>query len=1353
MTRTGFTLLLVACFLSPQLLTAAVTLRLSSTNVNLSLSANGTASAQDDSVSLTGSGSGSATFTTAKAYGTPPTAFKGTQSWLSISTPTTNIAAGGTAVPITVTANPAGLEAGAYTATVTFAVTGSSVVLTVSLTVNGVDLTAGLKQSLSSIAAGQKAAVGEIDVAVTNPNGTNAIQSVQTTTKTDDGGSWLTTSADSALSVNGKGPLIVTVDAANLKAGATHKATVTVNCIGGAPCLSKAVDVTVSVTAPATLNGAPSTLTFNATEGGASPQTQKFTVTMSDNSSQALTITPSTNTGGSWLQAQPSPASTPNSTIAVTATLGSLKANTYTGSLRITAAGGASATITVTFNVASPPPKLTATGDDGTPTVSFPGGDAGVSIIQSATLTVGAQGSGNITFKVSNPTVSWLMISPSQCLASGNGCVVSQDSPQSLIFTFKSNGLQACNPGAPAPYNASCNTTVTVSGGGSSIVIKVSFTLNGVDITAGIGAAFSSVPAGKTAVVGQIKVTISNLNGTAGTQDVQCTPTSIGSWLSTDADGPQGLKTVAGSAPLNVTVDATNLIAGTYQGNIKISCIKDPVTGIGSPCQSQMVQVSVQVANPAAPIRVKPTSLTFTTTAGVTPPSQAVALSTDDNSNVGFSIEQSTSGWLGVAASTSSFTPTSLNVFITNIVNLPASPNPYNTSFQVVPNNGTSKVPVTVSLTVNPAITLAIDTRPITLSAQAGGSCSPVKLSVQSSDSSTVLPFQTQVSNAAWLTIDQPSGNTPSTLSLGCNASALSKGNYSGVVNFSIPNSPLPPVPITVNLAVSDNPLTISPASLTFDYNKSTGASVSGLTQTVQLTTPLAASFSATVSSGQSWLSVTPSSGTTNSTALTIKADPGQLDPSASPYEGAISVVVNRTPSLINVTLELSAIKTVSLVAPLYLDGGGFQTSYLLFNPTSQQASYSVTPNPAMDTSNVSGTLSAGASSMAYETPGTGDWNYGWAGVSYSIGAAGVGLIQATPDRSPQESFIPLQSTPSAHFVTPFDNTSFNGNGSFITQVNLVNSSPSADASCTIQGWRAGAGAMPNLGQVVIPASNSRYVALTDYAGFQGTQGVAEFVCNRQLYAIAMQFSSAWNYNMSAHPMVVVAPTPDSSPVVRVIPALLDGSWHQTVFAIVNTDSVPRNYSFQFFNNRNAGPLGNLLGDQTSGTIPAGGVVYLATDQSGDASSLLSQMSGSPPFAELTAARSVSAMVFYRESVDGATMFADTAAAITQDPASHWTVPLSGTQGFTTALNIVNSNNATNANVILHFYGTDGTPLGSETITVPGGGASLIQAQNDPLLSGLDGLLDVSSDQMINGMFFRIAPNGSFAVLWPLPAN
>jgi hypothetical protein len=1289
----------------------AVTLSVTSNTLGLAANAGTSAPVSDSSIGLNATGSGSTSFTIST-----------NAAWLSASPPSGNIPAGGSAVTITITANPNGLEANTYTGTVTAAGGGSSATITVTFTVQGVDLSAKLRSGFQPITAGQTAS-GNIDVTVSNNQQENLQVSFLPRFV-----SWLSVAPASPLA---PGAIQVNVDTSSLPAGPAT-ASIVISCLSPAPCLPKTVNIQITVVAaPPVLsisfqdsNGGPHicptdcALDLTASPGPP-PALAQLQLTASGSGSGSIPFTASVNVSAGpagWLSVSPPSGKVNWNDAGVTlkpiTTVSSLRAfyPTYAGSVTVSAGGS---TVTVTISI-------TVNGSDITASLHAPFGAVTPGHAASNSIDVSVSGRNGIAAQTTI-TLSKTAVTPSD----GSWLVVNQGNT-----SFPASGQASIpitvNAASPGTYDAKvtlgpCSTPC------ANVTIDVTVTVNPPTLTSSQPSLSFSGTAASPPAVQSILIQASDGSALSFSQTVSYqSPTPAGvSWLQVQATAQTT------PATLSVSANPSTLSPGTYRANLQLQ----NTSAGNSPPLSIAVSLTV-----LATVTANPSSLIFPAP-GATPLQQTVSLATDGGPPLGFDFPSSTDDggkWLSVTRAASTI-PTTLTVTVNPAVVKQGS---YHGTITIQPNGGSQPVTVSVTYTVSSTPVLSVDTSEISFSGQIGGTCGQQSRSVQSSDSSTTLNFQaaaavTSPPGGTWLGVSPASGSTPGTLNVTCSLAGLAAGNYSGSISISIPGGSSTSLQIPVSLAVTPSGgtgISVSVSNLTFDYDNTTSSSVSGLSQAVNVTSSSPVGFTATVVSGQNWISVSPASGTTNG-SVTVTVDPSQLIGAAQPYQGAV-VINNAT---VNVSFTVAGIPSLTRVAPLSLDGGGYQTNYFLLNPPADTlpVSYSI--------SVAGNAAAAGAvgpqSIVSWQTPGTASQvTATWAELSFDRGAGGFALIQSTSG-SPQESAAPLAAVPVSHFFVPFDNS----NG-FATSVNLF-SRPPTSVDCAVNGWTAGSGTF-SVDHAGVPGRGNNLIDLRQWSAFYGTQGVAEFICPQPVFAAVLRTNAAGN--VTVHD-VVPAGSGDRTTVTREIPAVLDGSSYMTVFALVNTDSISQNYSFQFWNNRNGGAVTSPLEQQTNGMIAPGGVVFISSDGSGPAASLLGQLPGPLPFAELTAARTVAAFAIYEQGIDGSTISAESAIPLTQAAAPHWTVPVSGSNGFSTAISIVNANNGQAANLALTYY-VGGGPA-TETMAVPAGGSLLIETANDPNAAGLDGMLDLVSDQSVNVLVFRIASDGSFAAMYPLPAN
>jgi uncharacterized protein (TIGR03437 family) len=265
---------------------------------------------------------------------------------------------------ITVSVNPTGLANDTYTGTITVQAGLAQQTVPVTLVVGS--------GTASGITATPQTLTFQYQTGGTNTSQTihvaNAAQgtaaiSVTSSVTTQSGGNWLSASfANGTATTNTPADLTVTINPAALQSG-TYQGTVRLTPASGSP-INIPVSVTVQVTS--TVSASPATLSFTYQAGGTPPSAGSIQVT-GNQAGLGFTATAATQTGGNWLSVSPANGTTP-ATLSVTATPGTLAAGTYTGTVTVAGANGASGStvVNVTFTVTAPLPTIVRIGSAAT---------------------------------------------------------------------------------------------------------------------------------------------------------------------------------------------------------------------------------------------------------------------------------------------------------------------------------------------------------------------------------------------------------------------------------------------------------------------------------------------------------------------------------------------------------------------------------------------------------------------------------------------------------------------------------------------------------------------------------------------------------------------------------------------------------------------------------------------------------------------------------------------------------------------------------------------------------------------------------------------------------------------------
>jgi len=307
--------------------------------------------------------------------------------------------------------------------------------------------------------------------------------------------------------------------------------------------------------------------------------------------------------------------------------------------------------------------------------------------------------------------------------------------------------------------------------------------------------------------------------------------------------------------------------------------------------------------------------------------------------------------------------------------------------------NGTMQATGTPPPTVTPSLTFW------TAPSVAMGSTTPesqqVTFTTSPSNTYDAVSFATS-SSASWLTVTPAVANTSAPITLTVNPTGLTQSFYSGTVTLSYgPAALSTEITVTLNLTASAVTLT-APSSMTFNYTPG-GTPPASQQLAVGAGSPTA--VKAAVTSGNSWLSVSPASGTTpvnfavsiNTTGLTTGVLNGniQITATGGATNSPLNVPVSLTVSSSTLTVPTTALTfnyTVAGTAPPAQAVNISGTSGISFAASAATTSggswLAVTPT--------SGTVSStSALSIAVNTTGLAIGMYSGAVTVTSSGAAG----------------------------------------------------------------------------------------------------------------------------------------------------------------------------------------------------------------------------------------------------------------------------------------------------------------------------------------------------------------------------
>ncbi|HWB83443.1 MAG TPA: hypothetical protein VG675_04845 [Bryobacteraceae bacterium] len=401
-----------------------------------------------------------------------------------------------------------------------------------------------------------------VGVALTSSDDSTPLDFTATTSTT-----WLSVSPASGTS---PASIAITVNAVGLTAG-LYSGTVTV---GSTTSSNGTFSIPVVLLVGGGSGGGgpltlPSSITLNSVTAPSS------TVTVGAAASTQFTASASTASGGAWLAVSPTSGTAPTS-VTVTATAGSLQNGTYNGTITFIA-NGITQTVPVAFTVGSGGPSLTAS-----PTsLSFSYQAGGQSPPVQGLVVSSASGSAPVTFGITTSTDdggSWLKVN-----------TATSATPVTLSVSVDPTGLSG------GTYHGT--VTLTPTGGGTPLAVQVTFAVQGAPV----------VTASPTSLTFNYRA--GDNNPAAQTVQVSSGGTSLAFTAQASSSGWLSVAPGTGTAPLNisVSVDPTNLKAGTYSGTITVS-------PTGTSTGASVVNVTLTVTVPLPTITRVVNAASFQTT-------------------------------------------------------------------------------------------------------------------------------------------------------------------------------------------------------------------------------------------------------------------------------------------------------------------------------------------------------------------------------------------------------------------------------------------------------------------------------------------------------------------------------------------------------------------------------------------------------------------------------------------------------------------------------------------------------------------------------------------------------------------
>ncbi|MFN7995264.1 MAG: BACON domain-containing carbohydrate-binding protein [Bryobacteraceae bacterium] len=279
---------------------------------------------------------------------------------------------------------------------------------------------------------------------------------------------------------------------------------------------------------------------------------------------------------------------------------------------------------------------------------------------------------------------------------------------------------------------------------------------------------------------------------------------------------------------------------------------------------------------------------------------------------------------------------------------------------------GTDTTPTVLNITTGTITGTCISCQPatpsptsLTFTGVAGGSPPAAQTFTVTTPSTTLTDAFTVTPSASWLSVTPQGSQTGGSnqISVTANPSTLSAGTYTGSVNIYTAASNAPKtVPVTFNVGSSSFTLTPSPTSFTFNWV--TGQATPSGPLSVTSSTGSSSPYTASITSGSPWLTVTPTTGTTGGSAISVVADPTQIATGGT-YNGNVHITAGGASNAPDVPVTFNVTK----VAP---SPTNLSFSYTMLGTVPSAQNLSVTATGA----NVAYTASSSSSWLKLNTTG-----------------------------------------------------------------------------------------------------------------------------------------------------------------------------------------------------------------------------------------------------------------------------------------------------------------------------------------------------------------------------------------------
>jgi hypothetical protein len=750
-----------------------------------------------------------------------------------------------------------------------------------------------------------------------------------------------------------------------------------------------------------------------------------------------------------------------------------------------------------------------------------------------------------------------------------------------------------------------------------------------------------------------------------------------------------------------------------------------------------------------AELLAEPASLSFRSNPGPPPPSARLSVtSVNPASGLRFQVSASSDGngtWL-TAGLISGVTPASVTVSA-NPEGL--APGVYRGSITLTAEGARTVVPVTLAV---PEVRLSVSPEMWAVTHEAGSLGGPSQaFAIRAADAEgnpIALRYKVEVAGEPpgaprpmWLSVSTLGSETPGLATAAIHAALLAQGTYAGALLITAEgaiNSPLR-VPVRLNLIAPR--LSPSESRLIFNYRRGEAAPAPVSFFVNSTGSPLSFRVTASTESGIGWLRADPETGFTAGLNL-VNVSVAPADLPRGVHRGWIRIEsegASNSPAVVAVSLTVRDEATLfarptalTFVSYVLRSGGRAEVE-----PQTLRLSGSLTRFTAT-------ALTTSGGDWLQVSPGSGVTPRDLALTANPEGLgpgtySGVVRIQAPSAANPRVD-IPVSLTISGAPLPVFSTTSIRleataGAARAVTGEFLLTGRFQFITSTSAPWLRATPGA-GSVGQIdtrtgdITPTTN----AITVYAdpsrltpGTYTGEVVLTLVENSAEYAVPVTF------------------TVRSAPLV--MPQIIDGGGGKTSILLVNADVEPASYALRFWQDSGQPyPLalaGEGVRSATADTIPAGGLRVIETQDASE--------DGSQGWGELESGRPVGGTVVFRRRGPGVPE-SEAAIPVASPIGRRFSMAFDNTEGFITAMALVNPHASQSATIDVTLRDEDGAPLSTGRLALgPHEHTAFALPAQFAATGARRGVAEFSSTQDLAALGLRFNPGGAFTSVEPAP--